>query len=57
MDRFESFSIAFNFSKAGLSVQPDWPHVMEACAERVTVPYAKLSRFAAPDGLLARVLK
>lgn len=57
IDRFESSSFAFNFSKAGLSVQPDWPHVMEACAERVTVPYAKLARFAAPGGLLARVLE
>ena len=56
-DRLESSTFAFNFSKAGLSVQPDWPHVMEACAERVTVPYAKLAKFAAPDGLLARVLK
>jgi hypothetical protein len=57
LDRLESSTFAFNFSKTGLSVQPDWPHVIEACAERVTVPYAKLAKFAAPDGLLARVLK
>lgn len=57
LDTLESATYVFNFSKAGLSVQADWPHVMEACAERVTVPYAKLSKFAAPDGLLARVLK
>lgn len=57
LDTLESATYVYNFSKTGLSVQPDWPHVMEACAERVTVPYAKLSRFAAPDGLLARVLK
>lgn len=57
IDNFESSSYAFNFSKNGLSVQPEWPHVIEACAERVTVPYAKLSKFAAPDGVLARVLK
>lgn len=57
IDHFESSSYAFNFSKTGLSVQPEWPHVIEACAERVTVPYAKLSKFAAPDGVLARVLE
>jgi hypothetical protein len=57
LDRLESSTFAFNFSKAGLSVQPDWPHVIEACAERVTVPYAKLAKFAAPEGPLARVLK
>jgi hypothetical protein len=54
LDRLEGTTFSFNFSKAGLSVQPDWPHVIEACAERVTVPYAKLARFAAPDGPLAR---
>lgn len=57
LDRMESSTFAFNFSKAGLSVQPAWPHVIEACAERVTVPYAKLAKFAAPEGPLARVLK
>lgn len=57
LDTLESATYVYNFSKTGLSVQADWPHVMEACAERVTVPYSKLSKFAAPDGLLARVLK
>lgn len=57
LDRLESSTYAFNFSRNGLSVQPEWPHVIEACAERVTVPYAKLSKFAAPNGVLARVLK
>jgi hypothetical protein len=57
LDRLESSTYAFNFSGNGLSVQPEWPHVIEACAERVTVPYAKLMKFAAPNGVLARVLK
>ncbi|MBA3767444.1 MAG: hypothetical protein H0W99_10725 [Acidobacteria bacterium] len=57
LDTLESATYVFNFSKTGLSVQADWPHVMESCAERVAVPYTKLSKFAAPDGLLARVLK
>ncbi|HEX8920076.1 MAG TPA: hypothetical protein VF766_01280 [Pyrinomonadaceae bacterium] len=57
LDRLESSTYAFNFSRNGLSVQPEWPHVIEACAERVTVPYAKLMKFAAPNGVLARVLK
>lgn len=54
IERLESSSYAFNFSRNGLSVQPEWPHVIEACADRVTVPYAKLQRFAAPNGVLAR---
>lgn len=57
MDILEGSEYAFNFSKAGLQVQPSWPHVVEACAEIVTVPYSKLEKFAAPDGLLARVAK
>lgn len=47
---------AFNFSREGLQVQPEWPHAIEACALRVTTPYAKLRKFARPGGILARVL-
>jgi hypothetical protein len=57
LENLEGYTFAFNFSKQGLKVQPQWPHVLEACAELVTVPYQKLRRFAAPDGLLARVTK
>ena len=46
---------AYNFSEKGLVVQPRWPHVVEACAERVTVPYQQLMEFAAPNGILARM--
>jgi hypothetical protein len=46
---------AYNFSEKGLVVQPQWPHVVEACAERVTVPYQQLMEFAAPNGILARI--
>jgi hypothetical protein len=46
---------AYNFSDKGLAVQPRWPHVVEACAERVTVPYQQLKEFAAPNGILARI--
>jgi hypothetical protein len=47
---------AYNFSEKGLVVQPRWPHVVEACAERVTVPYQQIKEFAATKGILARVL-
>lgn len=57
LEHLESETYAFNFSTEGLRVQPAWPHVIEACAERVTVPYAKLRKFAAPGGLLARVMQ
>jgi hypothetical protein len=46
---------SYNFSKKGLVVQPQWPHVIEACAERVTVPYQQLREVAAPNGILARI--
>ncbi|PYT61698.1 MAG: hypothetical protein DMG35_08880 [Acidobacteria bacterium] len=49
-------TFAYNFSEKGLVVQPQWPHVVEACAERVTVPYQQLKKFAAPKGILARVI-
>lgn len=57
LERLEGSSYAFNFSSQGLQVQPQWPHVIEACAKIVTVPYDKLAPYAAPNGLLARVAK
>lgn len=54
LDNLQGSSFSFNFSKAGLKVQPQWPHVIEACAELATVPYERLTKFAAPDGLLMR---
>ena len=58
LENLEDSVFAFNFSAEGLRVQPSgWPHAIEACAERVTVPYDKLRKFAAPGGLLARVLR
>jgi hypothetical protein len=57
LERLEGSTYAFNFSSTGLQVQPQWPHVIEACAKIVTVPYGKLAQFAAPNGLLARVAK
>jgi hypothetical protein len=57
LEHLAGSSYSFNFSKTGLQVQPQWPHVIEACSKIVTVPYAKLSRFASPGGMLARVAK
>lgn len=45
----------YNFTEQGLAVQPEWPHVIAACATRVIVPYANLKPFADPKGILARV--
>lgn len=47
----------FTFSADGLEVQPLWPHVIAACADRVLVPYEVLSQFSAPQGPLSRVLE
>jgi hypothetical protein len=57
LDNLEDSGFSFNFSRNGLKVQPQWPHVIEACAEIATVPYSRLIKFAAPDGLLARMSK
>lgn len=56
LDRLEEGPYTFNFAPGGLEVQPDWPHVIEACEQRVTVPYEKLKAYAAPGGLLERML-
>ena len=57
IERLKDSSYSYNFSRVGVVVQPNWPHVIEACAEKVTVPYDRLQRFAAPDGILARVIR
>lgn len=55
LDHLEGSSYSFNFSERGLEVQPNWPHVIEACQKRITIPYPKLQKFAAPGGLLERM--
>ncbi|HEY0319883.1 MAG TPA: hypothetical protein VGC66_02825 [Pyrinomonadaceae bacterium] len=57
LEHLEGSTYSFNFSRTGLQVQPQWAHVIEACANIVTVPYSKLQKFAAPGGLLSRVTK
>jgi hypothetical protein len=57
IDHLMDSQFSYNFSKDGLQIQPDWPHVIEACSTIVTVPYARLSKFAAPGGILQRVIK
>lgn len=56
LSQLEESTYLFNFSPRGLEVQPSWPHVTQACAQRVTVPYRHVKPFAAPGGLLERVL-
>jgi hypothetical protein len=55
IEQLESSDYTFNFTQRGLEVQPLWPHVIQACAVRVTVPYAQLKKFAALGGLLERM--
>jgi uncharacterized protein YecT (DUF1311 family) len=55
LENLQVSDFAFNFTNAGLSVQPIWPHVVEACAQLITVPYHQLIKYGPPDGLLARV--
>lgn len=56
LEHLKQSDFAFNLSKEGLQVQPQWPHVIEACAKRVSVPFHTLQRFAKPDGILARAI-
>jgi hypothetical protein len=46
---------SYALSSEGLIVQPDFPHVSEACAEEIIVQFDQVRRFAAPNGVLARV--
>ena len=56
LENLSQSEFAFNFARQGLQVQPQWPHVIEACAIRVTVPFNTLKAFASPTGILARAL-
>lgn len=57
LEHLKGSEYAFSLSRAGLKVQPLWPHVIESCAILTTVPYDRLSKFAAPDGVLSRAAK
>ena len=57
LEHLLSDSFDYNFSALGLEVQPQWPHIIEACSKTVSVPYKKLRRYAAPDSILLRVTK
>lgn len=57
IDALRDSEYAYNLSEKGLAVQPRWPHVVEACAERVTVPYQLLKEFVAPNSILVRVIQ
>jgi hypothetical protein len=46
---------AWSVSPRGLVVEPEFPHVVAACAREAVVPFARLRRFAAPGGILARL--
>jgi hypothetical protein len=52
LEHLKNSEYAFNLSRAGLRVQPLWPHAIEACAALTTVPYANLAKFAAAGGIL-----
>jgi hypothetical protein len=49
------YGFAYSLSRAGLTVQPRFPHVIEACSQEATVPFRHLKAFARADGLLKRV--
>ena len=54
-ENLATYGLAYSLSQAGLTVQPDFPHVIAACSREVTVPYGRLEAFAQADGVLARV--
>jgi hypothetical protein len=56
LEALEEDQYNFNFTSRGLEVQPNWPHGVEACEIRMTVPYEELRPYAAPGGLLERML-
>lgn len=48
---------AYSLGDAGMTVQPVFPHVTEACAVEATIPYGSVAAFAADGGVLARVAR
>ncbi|HSU13058.1 hypothetical protein [Longimicrobium sp.] len=45
----------YSLSPQGLTAEIVFAHAVAVCGERVTIPYARLRRFAAPGSILARV--
>ena len=50
-----STTFSYALGADGLIVQPDFPHVIAACAAEITVPYGSLRAYARDGGALARV--
>lgn len=48
-------TFSYALADEGVLVQPEFPHVTEACAVEATVPYASLRAYARDGGVLARV--
>ncbi len=46
---------AYTVSDKGLTIEPMWPHVMEACEEAVTVPLSELRDVISPTSILTRM--
>ena len=46
---------SYALSSEGLIVQPNFPHVSEACAEEIIAEFSRVRHFAALKGILARV--
>jgi hypothetical protein len=49
------FTFHFVVADGGVVVQPEFPHVIEACAFEEKIPFAKMVRFAPKDGVIARL--
>ncbi|HSM93530.1 MAG TPA: hypothetical protein VLT47_11650 [Anaeromyxobacteraceae bacterium] len=51
------FTLDFAIEEDGIVVQPEFPHVMEGCAFEEKIPFARLTRIAPPDGVIARLAR
>jgi hypothetical protein len=49
-------SFGYSFTHAGLVVEPGLSYPVRSCAEEAVVPYERLAPFAAPGGILARII-
>lgn len=54
-DALAGAEIAYTLTADGVTVQPVFPHVAEACAVVSTIPYGSLRAYAHDGGALARV--
>jgi hypothetical protein len=54
LDRLTDSEYSYTLGDKGITIEPNWPHVIEACEEAITVPISELSSFIDPSSIVSR---